>query len=204
MIKVWSIDGVTPVVEPGTYVHPTAVLIGDVTVGPGCYIGPGASLRGDMGPIRVGAGCNIQDNCVLHGFPGGFCVVEDRGHIGHGAVVHGCRIGHNALIGMNAVVMDDAVIGSGAFVGAMAFVKAGFEVPARMLATGVPARIVRTLSDEELAWKTRGTEEYQQLARRSLATMVQTEALAEAPAQRGSVAAPDYVPLHAMKRDSGG
>lgn len=197
---VWSIDGVTPVVDPSTFVHPTAVLIGDVVVGPECYIGPGASLRGDMGPIRVGAGCNIQDNCVLHGFPGGTCVVEDWGHIGHGAVVHGCRIGHNALVGMNAVVMDEADVGSSAFVGAMAFVKARFEVPARMLVTGVPAKIVRTLSEEELAWKSRGTEEYQQLARRSLATMQKTEALAEIPPERGVVDAPDYAPLHATKK----
>lgn len=204
MVEVWSIDGVTPVVEPGTFVHPTAVLIGDVTVGPGCYIGPCASLRGDMGPIRVGAGCNIQDNCVLHGFPGGTCVVEDWGHIGHGAVVHGCRIGYNALIGMNAVVMDDAVVGSGAFVGAMAFVKARFEVPARMLATGVPAKIIRTLSEEELAWKSWATEEYQQLARRSLATMRRTEAFTESPAQRGSVDAPDIAPLHATRESSNG
>jgi len=199
MIKVWSIDGVTPVVAPGTFVHPTAVLIGDVIVGPDGYIGPGASLRGDMGPIRVGAGCNIQDNCVLHGFPGGTCLVEDWGHIGHGAVVHGCSVGYNALIGMNAVVMDDARVGEGAFVGAMAFVKAGFEVPPGMLTAGVPARIVRALSEEELAWKTQGTKEYQQLARRSLATLRETESLDEVPADRARLAAPDYAPLHTSR-----
>lgn len=199
MVKVWSIDGVTPVVDPGTFVHPTAVLIGDVIVGPAGYIGPGASLRGDMGPIRVGAGCNIQDNCVLHGFPGGACLVEDRGHIGHGAVVHGCTVGNNALIGMNAVVMDDARVGEESFVGAMAFVKAGFEIPPRTLVAGIPAKIVRALSDDEVAWKTRGTEEYQQLARRSMATMERTEALREVPAERGSLDVPDYGPLHTTR-----
>lgn len=200
MVKVWSIDGVTPVVESSTFVHPTAVLIGDVVVGPECYIGPGAALRGDMGPIRVGAGCNIQDNCVLHGFPGGACVVEDRGHIGHGAVVHGCTIGCNVLVGMNAVVMDDARVGEDAFVGAMAFVKAGLEVPPRTLVAGIPAKVVRTLSDEEIAWKSRGTREYQELARRSLATMHRTEALAEIPAERGGLDVPDYAPLHATRK----
>lgn len=201
MVKVWSIDGVTPVVDPSTFVHPTAVLIGDVVVGPDGYIGPGASLRGDMGPIRVGAGCNIQDNCVLHGFPGGACVMEDWGHIGHGAVVHGCTVGYNVLIGMNAVVMDDARVGEEAFVGAMAFVKAGFEVPARTLVAGIPAKVVRELSEDEVAWKTRGTKEYQQLARRSRATMELTEALTQMPAERGSVDAPDYAPLHSTRKD---
>ena len=153
MVEVYAIDGVTPVVHPEAFVHPTAVLIGDVIVGAGVYVGPGASLRGDFGRLILGAGCNFQDNCVMHGFPGSDTVVEADGHIGHGAVLHGCVVKRNALVGMNAVVMDGAVIGESAFVAAMSFVKAGFAVPARSLVAGIPARLRRELTDEEIAWK---------------------------------------------------
>lgn len=151
MPKVYAIDGIVPVVDPSSFVHPTAVLIGDVIVGPGCYIGPSASLRGDFGRLVMQAGGNLQDNCVVHGFPGTDTVMEEDAHIGHGAVLHGCTVKRNALVGMNAVVMDGAVIGESAFVAAMAFVKAGFAVPARTLVAGIPAKIVRQLSDEEIA-----------------------------------------------------
>ncbi|MEI8259322.1 MAG: phenylacetic acid degradation protein PaaY [Deltaproteobacteria bacterium] len=183
MVKVYAIDGIVPVVSPEAYVHPTAVLIGDVIVGPGCYIGPHASLRGDFGRITVEAGANIQDGCVLHGFPEAETVVEVDGHVGHCAVLHGCRIGRNALIGMSAVIMDNAVIGESAMVAAMAFLKAGMIVPAGTLVAGIPAKIIRALTPEELTRKVEGTALYQSLARRSLATMVETEAL--------TVAAPD-------------
>src|SRR5678815_4661099 len=149
----YEIDGLRPVVDPSAYVHPTAVLIGDVIVGPGCYVGPCASLRGDFGHIEVREGANIQDSCILHGFPGLGTVVEEDGHIGHGAVLHGCTVQRNALVGMNAVVNDHAVVGESSIVAAMAFVKAQMVIPPRTLAAGIPARVVRALTDMELAWK---------------------------------------------------
>jgi phenylacetic acid degradation protein len=123
--RVYAIDGLVPVIDPSAYVHPSAVLIGDVIVGPGCYVGPCASLRGDFGRLILGRGANVQDTCVMHGFPGTDTVIEEDGHIGHGAVLHGCRIGRNALVGMNAVIMDNAVLGESSIVAACAFVKAG-------------------------------------------------------------------------------
>jgi carbonic anhydrase/acetyltransferase-like protein (isoleucine patch superfamily) len=131
---VYAIDGLVPVIDPTAFVHPTAVLIGDVIVGPGCYVGPCASLRGDFGRLVLQAGVNVQDTCVLHSFPEHDTVIEENGHIGHGAVIHCCTIRRNALVGMNAVVMDNAVIGESAIVAACAFVKAGMEIPARTLA----------------------------------------------------------------------
>lgn len=162
--KVYAIDGVTPVIDPAAYVHPTAVLIGDVIIGPDCYVGPLACLRGDFGRLIMERGSNLQDTCVVHGFPGSDTVIEVDGHIGHGAVIHGARIGRNALIGMNSVVMDGVVIGESSIVAAMSFVKTGMQVPPRSLVMGMPARVVRALSDEEIAWKHKGTVEYQQLA----------------------------------------
>ena len=176
MVKVYSIEGVTPVVDPSTYVHPSAVIIGDVVIGPDCYIGPNACLRGDFGRILIERGVNIQDCCIVHGFPERDTVVEENGHIGHGAVLHCCRVGRNALVGMNAVVMDKAEVGEASIVAAMAFVKAGTQVPPQSLVAGIPARVVRALTEQEMAWKTEGTVLYQHLARRSLATMTETGA----------------------------
>ena len=153
----YSIEGVIPVVHPTAYVHPTAVLIGDVHVGPGCYVGPLASLRGDFGRIVLEEGSNLQDSAVFHTFPGTVAVLGRDGHVGHGAVLHGCRIGTGALVGTNAVVMDDATVGEYAFVGAHSFVRSGFVVPPRMLVTGSPAKVVRDLTADELAWKANGT-----------------------------------------------
>lgn len=162
--KVYAIDGVTPVIDPTAYVHPTAVLIGDVIIGPGCYVGPLACLRGDFGRLIMEQGSNLQDTCVVHGFPGSDTIIEVDGHIGHGAVIHGARIGRNALVGMNSVIMDGAVIGEASIVAAMSFVKTGMQVPPKSLVMGMPARVVRTLSDAEIEWKFKGTLEYQQLA----------------------------------------
>lgn len=165
-----------PVVDPTAFVYPSAVLIGDVMIGAGVFI-PCASLRGDFGRLIVMAGSNIQDGCVMHGFPGTDTVVEEYGHVGHGAVLHGCTLRRNVMIGMNAVIMDEAEIGESAIVAASSFVKTGMRVPPRVLVAGVPGRVVRELSDEEVARKTRGTETYQELARRSLATMTLVDAL---------------------------
>jgi len=183
-MPVYRLEGITPVVHPDAFVHETAVLIGDVLIGAGCYIGPHASLRGDFGRIIVEQGANLQDTCVMHSFPGKDCIVERDGHIGHGAVLHGCRIGSNAMVGMNAVVMDGAVIGESSIIGATTFVSANFVCPPRSLVIGVPARIKRALTDKEIEWKTTGTLQYQQLAKRCQVGMVRTEALTEVEADR--------------------
>ena len=196
----YALEGVVPVVDPGAYVHPTAVLIGDVIVGPGCYVGPGASLRGDFGRIVLERGSNVQDNCVIHGFPDQDTVVEENGHIGHGAVLHSCVVRRDALVGMNAVVMDEAEVGESAIVAACAFVPAGMKVPARSLVTGVPARVRRQLSDEEIAWKQEGTQTYQDLTRRCLASLVEVQPLAAAEENRPRLQSPDVRPLIATRR----
>ena len=191
-MPVYSLEGITPVVHPDAFVHETAVLIGDVLIGADCYIGPHASLRGDFGRIIVKQGANLQDTCVMHSFPGKDCTVDTDGHIGHGAVLHGCYIGTNAMIGMNAVVMDDANIGDSSIVGAVAFVTAGFECPPRSLVVGVPAKIKRQLTDQEVEWKAHGTVQYQQLAQRCRTTLVKTEALTEAEPDRRRINMRDY------------
>jgi phenylacetic acid degradation protein len=192
----YEFEGVRPVIDPEAFVHPTAVLIGDVIIGPRCLVGPCASLRGDIGRITMLEGSNIQDNCTVHCFPGKDVVVEEDGHIGHGAVLHGCTIRRNALIGMNAVIMDDAVIGEDSFVAAMAFVKAGTVVPPRTLVGGVPAKIIRELRDDEIAWKAEGTGHYQHLASRSIATMKQVEPLRSIESNRRRVPELVYRPKH--------
>jgi phenylacetic acid degradation protein len=198
-LTVYAINGVTPVVDPAAYVHPSAVLIGDVIVGAGCYIGPCASLRGDFGRIEVRAGANLQDSCVAHGFPGTDTIVAEEGHIGHGAILHGCVVERNALVGMNAVINDNAVIGESAIVAAMAFVKAKMVVPPRTLVAGVPARLVRELTETELAWKIEGTRSYQELTRRSLATMRATAPLSAVEPNRPRIELPELLPLSSVK-----
>jgi phenylacetic acid degradation protein len=191
-MPIYSLEGITPVVHPKAFVHETAVLIGDVLIGAACYIGPHACLRGDFGRIIVEDGANVQDTCVMHSFPGKDCIVEENGHIGHGAVLHGCRIGRNAMVGMNAVVMDDVVIGESSIVAAVAFVSAGFECEPRSLVMGTPAKIKRSLSDKEIEWKTRGTEEYQQLAKRCHASLLRAQALTEVEDDRRRIDASEY------------
>lgn len=184
MLKVYTIDGITPVVDPTAFVHPSAVLIGDVIIGPGCYVGPLASLRGDFGRIVMGPGSNVQDSCVIHGVPEQDTLIDADGHIGHAAVLHGCHIGRNVLVGMNAVVMDGARLGDDSIVGAMAFVKIGMDVPPRSLVMGSPARVLRELTDKEIAGKHFGTRQYQRLTRRCLATMQGVAPLQEVDSER--------------------
>ena len=200
MTKVYSIDGIIPVVHPEAFVHPSAVLIGDVVVGAGVYVGPCASLRGDFGRILIKAGANVQDCCVMHGFPNSDTVIEEDGHIGHGAVLHGCIVKKNAMVGMNAVVQDNAVVGESAIIGAAALIKAGMEIPPRVLVAGVPGRVVRELTEQELAWKIRGTQAYQNLTLRSLATMQLVDALPEVEAHRRRLSLPDLKPLVELKK----
>jgi phenylacetic acid degradation protein len=196
----YAIEGVIPVIDPSAYVHPTAVLIGDVHVGPNCYVGPLASLRGDFGRIVLHAGANVQDNCVMHGFPQQDTVVEENGHIGHGAVLHSCVVRRDALVGMNAVVMDEAEVGEQAVVAACAFVPAGMRVAPGTLVAGVPAKLLRPLSDDEIAWKLTGTQTYQDLTRRSLASLKEVQALPKAEPNRPRVQAPEVKSLIASKR----
>lgn len=179
MLRVYAINGLTPVVDPTAYVHPSAVLIGDVIVGPNTYVGPCASLRGDFGRIIMKDGSNVQDTCVVHGIWDNDTVIDVDGHIGHGAVLHGCTIERNAMVGMNAVVMDKAVVGASSIVGAMAFVKAGMVIPARSLVMGAPAKVVRELSDEDIAHKSFGTRQYQLLTRRCRETLEEVSPLTE-------------------------
>lgn len=198
----YEIEGLRPVVDPTAYVHPSAVLVGDVIVGPRCYVGPLASLRGDFGRIILEEGSNVQDTCVMHGFPGTDTRIEVDGHIGHGAVLHGCIIKRNAMVGMNAVVMDEAVVGESAIVAACAFVKAAMVIPPRHIAAGVPAKVLRELSDEEIDWKGAGTRSYQALTLRSLATMREVKPLAapESDRRRLTSAESDVVPLVALRK----
>jgi phenylacetic acid degradation protein len=203
MAQVYAIDGIVPVVDPSAFVHPTAVLIGDVIVGPRCYVGPLASLRGDFGRLILGEGANIQDTCVMHGFPSTDTVVEENGHIGHGAVLHGCRIARNVLVGMNAVVMDGAKVGENSIIAAMAFIRANTAIPPRSLVAGIPARVVRELSDDEITWKSQGTATYQDLAVRSLKTMKAVEPLKAMEPLRRRIDAAQFEPLYAARRKFG-
>lgn len=195
----YSIDGIRPVVHSDSYVHPTATLIGDVIIAADCYIGPGAVLRGDFGRLIMEEGANLQDTCVVHGFPGTDTVVEVDGHIGHGAVLHGCRIGRNALVGMNSVVMDGAQVGESAMVAAMSFVKAGMVIPDRQLAAGSPARLIREMSDKEINWKHSGTRDYQTLVKRSLNSMIEVMPLTEMDKDRPSLNVSESIPLYKLK-----
>lgn len=195
----YAIDGIRPVVDPTAFVHPSADLIGDVIIGPDCYVGPGASLRGDFGRLILEKGVNVQDTCVMHGFPGTDTRVEENGHVGHGAVLHGCQVGPGALIGMNAVIMDGAVIGESVIVAAMSFVKANFKIPARSLAAGIPAKILRELSDEEIEWKESGTRDYQRLTRRCFESLEETTPLTEVEENRPRLDVSDSVPLFQAK-----
>mgnify|MGYP001305421698 CR=1 FL=1 len=199
MPKVYSIDGIVPVVHPAAFVHPSAVLIGDVIVGERAYIGPCACLRGDFGRIVVEEGANIQDTCMLHGFPGKDTQVKRGATIGHGAVLHGCVVGAGALVGMNAVVNDNAEIGEDAVIAALAFVRAEAKIPPRSLAAGIPAKVLRELSAEELEWKRDNTALYQQLAVRSATTMQRVDALPAIEPGRKRVDIPGAIPLSEMK-----
>ncbi len=200
----YEIDGVVPVVDPTAFVHETATLIGDVIVGPGCYIGPHASLRGDFGRIIIGAGSNVQDSCVIHAFPGADAILEPHSHIGHSAVLHGCTIRSYALIGIGAIILDGADIGEDALIGANSLVTAGTIIPARMLALGSPAAPVKELDEIAREWKRDGVGVYQDLVRRSLATLRPvTPLLAPEPdRKRVSTGRDVSIPLHERRPDA--
>jgi carbonic anhydrase/acetyltransferase-like protein (isoleucine patch superfamily) len=173
-----------PVVHESAFIHPNATVTGNVVIGRDVYVGPGAAIRGDWGGIVIEDGCNVQESCTVHMFPGVTVVLERGAHMGHGAIVHGARIGANSLIGMNAVVMDNASVGAESIVGALCFVPSEMQIPSRSVVVGNPARIVKQVSDEMLAWKTEGTALYQALPERLRATLRPCEPLREVPAGR--------------------
>lgn len=203
MNGIYEFEGLIPVVDSSAFVHPTAVLIGDVIIGPRCYVGPNAVLRGDFGRILLEEGSNLQDTCVMHSFPECDSVIEADGHIGHGAVLHGCRIGRNAMVGMNAVIMDNAVVGESSIVAALAFVKADMKIPPRSLVAGVPGKIVRGLTEQEIEWKTTGTRVYKQFAQQCLTALHSAEPLrAVEPGRRRLPPIHAFEPLFKMRRQT--
>lgn len=182
----YEFKGFRPVVHPSAFVHPQAVVTGNVVIGQDVYVGPGAALRGDWGGIVLEAGCNVQENCTIHMFPGITVRLMKAAHIGHGAIIHGATIGQNVLVGMNAVIMDGVEIGDESIIGALCFIKAGEKIPPRSLVVGNPAKIIKTVSDEMLAWKTEGTKLYQQLPKDCYESLRPCEPLREMPAERPS------------------
>jgi len=175
-----------PVVHPSAFIHPQAAVTGNVIIGKDVYIGPGAALRGDWGGIVIEDGCNIQENCTIHMFPGITVLLKESAHIGHGAIIHGATIGKNCLVGMNAVIMDDVVLGDECIVGALSFVRQGEKIPARSLVAGNPAKLIRTVSDEMIGWKTKGTALYQSLPKEMQESWKPCEPLREIPKNRPS------------------
>jgi len=180
----YSFNGFIPVVKASSFVHPQANVTGNVVIGENVYIGPGAVLRGDWGQIIIEDGCNVQENCVVHMFPGTTVHLKKGAHVGHGAIIHGGTLGENCMIGMNAVIMDDVVVGKEAIIGALAFVPAKMEIPARSLLVGNPAKIIKEVSDEMIAWKTDGTALYQQLPSDCHSSLVACEPLTEVESGR--------------------
>jgi phenylacetic acid degradation protein/carnitine operon protein CaiE len=183
-IMIYAFKGFIPVVHPSSFVHPQAVVTGNVVIGKNVYVGPGAALRGDWGAIIIEDGCNVQENCTIHMFPGKTVVLKAAAHIGHGAIIHGGTIGRNTMIGMNSVIMDDVHIGDECIVGALSFVNANTTIPSRSLLVGNPAKIIKEVSDEMIAWKTKGTQLYQQLPADCHESLIACEALGEMPADR--------------------
>lgn len=183
----YEFNGYRPVVHASAFVHPQAAVTGNVVIGRDVYIGPGAALRGDWGEIVIKDGCNVQENCVVHMFPGTKVTLHPGAHIGHGAIIHGATIGANCLVGMNAVLMDDVELGEGCIVGALSFVPEGSKWEARKVILGNPARVVKDVSDEMLAWKTEGTGLYQRLPAELHATLKPCEPLREVDRSRPPV-----------------
>ena len=180
----YEFKGFIPVVHPSAFVHPQAAVTGNVIIGKDVYIGPGAALRGDWGGIVIEDGCNVQENCTIHMFPGVTVLLKEGAHIGHGAIVHGGTVGRNVLVGMNAVIMDDVEIGDECIIGALSFINANTRIPARSLVVGNPAKIIKEVSDDMRAWKTKGTRLYQALPKDLYDTLKQVEPLREMPADR--------------------
>ncbi len=174
---IYQFKSITPYVHPKAYVHPSATVIGNVEIGKDVYIGPGAILRGDFGKIEVGNGANIQENCIVHMFPGETVKIKESAHVGHGAIIHGAELGVNCLIGMNSVIMDNAIVGDECIIGALAFVPEGMEIPKRKIVVGNPAKVIKDVSDEMINWKSEGTAIYQQLPKEYEESLKEVEPL---------------------------
>ena len=183
-MSIYSFNGFIPVVKPSSFIHPKASVTGNVLIGENVYVGPGAAIRGDWGQIIIEDGCNVQENCTIHMFPGTTVRLKEGAHIGHGAIVHGGTIGKNCLIGMNSVVMDEVEMGDECIVGALSFVPAKMEVPKRSLVVGNPAKIIKQVSDEMIEWKTKGTALYQALPSECHATLHECTPLTEVEENR--------------------
>jgi phenylacetic acid degradation protein len=184
---IYSFKGIIPVIHESSFIHPQAAITGNVIIGKDCYIGPGAALRGDWGQIILEDGCNVQENCTIHMFPGVTVLLKTGSHIGHGAVIHGATIGKNCLVGMNAVVMDNVVLGDECIVGALSFVKADEIFAHRSLVAGNPAKKIKEVSNEMMAWKTEGTRLYQQLPKDLFEHWEATEPLRAIPTNHPSI-----------------
>lgn len=180
----YEFKGFTPVVHESSFIHPQAAVTGNVIIGKNVYVGPGAAIRGDWGEIIIEDGCNVQENCTIHMFPGVTVLLKEGAHIGHGAIIHGGIIGKNCLIGMNSVIMDNVEIGDECIIGALTFVPADMKIPSRKVVVGNPAKIVKEVSDEMIAWKTKGTALYQALPAELYATLKPCEPLREIPTDR--------------------
>jgi phenylacetic acid degradation protein len=183
-MAIYSFNGFIPVVKASSFVHPNATVTGNVLIGENVYIGPGAAIRGDWGQIIIEDGCNVQENCTIHMFPGTTVLLEKGSHVGHGAIIHGASLGENCLIGMNSVIMDDVVIGKGSIVAALTFVSSNIIIPERSLVVGNPGKVIKQVSDEMLAWKTEGTKYYQKLPADCQNNLIACDALTEIEANR--------------------
>jgi carbonic anhydrase/acetyltransferase-like protein (isoleucine patch superfamily) len=181
---IYEFKGFIPVIHESAFVHPQATVTGNVIIGKDVYIGPGAAIRGDWGGIVIEDGCNVQENCTLHMFPGVTMTLKASAHIGHGAIIHGATIGRNTLVGMNSIIMDDVVVGDECIVGALSFIKAKENIPNRSLVAGNPAKIIKEVSDEMINWKTKGTQLYQSLPQECYESLKACEPLREMPANR--------------------
>jgi carbonic anhydrase/acetyltransferase-like protein (isoleucine patch superfamily) len=184
MANIFEFNGYKPVIHRSAFIHPNATVTGNVIIGKNVYVGPGAAIRGDWGEIVIEDGCNVQENCTIHMFPGTKVLLKESAHVGHGAIIHGATLGKNCLIGMNAVIMDNVVIGDECVVGALSFVPADTEIENRKVVVGNPAKIVKDVSDEMIAWKTKGTALYQQLPADCHASLRPCEPLTRMPAFR--------------------
>jgi phenylacetic acid degradation protein len=178
---IYEFNGYKPVIHESSFIHPQSAVTGNVIIGKDCYIGPGAALRGDWGQIILEDGCNVQENCTVHMFPGVTVLLKEGSHIGHGAVIHGATIGKNCLVGMNAVLMDNVELGDESIVGALSFIKEGEKIPARSVVVGNPSKIIKQVSDEMLVWKTEGTRLYQQLPKDCFDSLKPCEPLRNIP-----------------------
>lgn len=196
---IYEFQGFIPVVHPSSFVHPLAAVIGNVIIGKDVYVGPGAAIRGDWGEIIIEDGCNIQENCTIHMFPGKSITLKKGAHIGHGAIIHGANIGANCLVGMNAVLMDDVSLGDECIVGALTFIKGGTEIPNRKMVVGNPAKIIKDITDDMIAWKTKGTALYQKLPGQCHETLKEVEPLREIPANRPAAQEALYQTLEEFK-----